>query len=323
VHTFSATLRTAGSQSLTATDTVTGSISGTQSGVAVSPAAAVAFTVSGFPSPVAAGAAGSFTVIARDAYGNTATGYTGTVHFTSSDGQAALPADYTFTSSDTGRHSFSATLRTAGSQSITATDTVSSTITGSQAGITVVQPPSITSASANPNPVTGKTTQLTAGATDPNGGSLIYTWSLVSGPAGVTFGSNNGTTSGNNVTATFSTAGSYTFQVTVTDSFGMSSTRNVTVTVQQTLTSVTIAPATASIRLGRTVQFTATALDQFGNALAVQPSFAWAVVSGPGTISSDGLYTGTSDGSAVIQATVTTATGTTISGSATVTVKKH
>ena len=38
-----------------------------------------------------AGVAGSFTVTAEDAYGNRATGYTGTVRFTSSDGQAALP----------------------------------------------------------------------------------------------------------------------------------------------------------------------------------------------------------------------------------------
>ena len=36
------------------------------------------------------------TVTAVDAYGNVATGYTGTVHFTSSDGQAVLPANYTF-----------------------------------------------------------------------------------------------------------------------------------------------------------------------------------------------------------------------------------
>src|SRR5205823_7537582 len=46
------------------------------------------------------------------------------------------------------------------------------------------QPPTITSASANPNPMTGTTTQLTAAATDPNGGNLIYTWSLLSGPPG-------------------------------------------------------------------------------------------------------------------------------------------
>jgi hypothetical protein len=189
------------------------------------------------------------------------------------------------------------------------------------ARVTYIQPPTITAAGATPNSVTGKTTQLVAAATDPNGvGRLIFTWSLASGPAGVTFGSNNGSTSGNIVTALFAKAGSYTFQVTVTDSYLVSSTQTVMVTVQQTLTSVTVSPATASIRVKGTVQFKATALDQFGNPLAVQPSLAWILVSGPGTLSSSGLYTGTSTGTAVIKATVT---GTGISGSGTVTERRR
>src|SRR5205807_7265213 len=77
------------------------------------------------------------TVTAQDPYGNTATSYTGTVHFISSDGQAVLPADYTFVAADAGVHAFSAILKTAGSQLLTATDTAASTVTGSQTGITV------------------------------------------------------------------------------------------------------------------------------------------------------------------------------------------
>jgi uncharacterized repeat protein (TIGR01451 family) len=60
----------------------------------------------------------------------TLTGYTGTVHFTSSDPQAVLPADYTFLGSDAGTHTFSFTLKTLGDQTITATDTRSSGFTG-------------------------------------------------------------------------------------------------------------------------------------------------------------------------------------------------
>ena len=137
VHTFSATLKTAGTQSITATDTVTGTITGSQTGITVNPAAASVFVVTGFTSPVTAGTSGTFTVTAKDPYNNTATGYLGTVHFTSSDGQAALPGNYTFTSGDNGVHTFSATLKTAGTQSLTATDTVTGTIAGSQTGITV------------------------------------------------------------------------------------------------------------------------------------------------------------------------------------------
>ena len=131
VHTFSATLKTAGSQSLIATDTATGSITGTQT-ITVQPAAASSLRVAGFPSPIQAGVAGNFTVTALDAFGNTATGYRGTIHFTSSDGQAVLPANYTFTAGDGGVHTFSATLKTAGSQSLIATDTVTGSITGTQ-----------------------------------------------------------------------------------------------------------------------------------------------------------------------------------------------
>ena len=42
-----------------------------------------------------------------------------TVTFGSSDAQAGLPASYAFTAADAGVHTFTATLKTAGSQSIT------------------------------------------------------------------------------------------------------------------------------------------------------------------------------------------------------------
>jgi hypothetical protein len=73
------------------------------------------FAVAGFPSSTTAGVAHTFTVTAQNANGTVNTGYTGTVHFTSSDPRAVLPADYTFTAADQGVHTFSATLVTAGS----------------------------------------------------------------------------------------------------------------------------------------------------------------------------------------------------------------
>jgi uncharacterized repeat protein (TIGR02543 family) len=98
----------------------------------------IKLAVSGYISPSVAGDSHSFTVTAQDALDNTITDYTGTVHFSSSDSQAVLPADYTFGSTDNGTHSFIATLKTAGNQSISATDTVTSSISGSQNGITVI-----------------------------------------------------------------------------------------------------------------------------------------------------------------------------------------
>src|SRR5207244_1971265 len=127
---------------------------GTQSSITVSPAAASTFIVAGFPSSMTAGIAGTFSVTAKDSFGNTATGYAGTVHFTSSDGQAALPANSTLTG---GTGSFSATLKTAGTQSLTATDTVTSSVMGAQTGITV------NPAAASAFAVAGSPSTVTAG----------------------------------------------------------------------------------------------------------------------------------------------------------------
>jgi streptogramin lyase len=127
---FGAILVTAGTQSLTARDTANGSLTGTQAGITVTPAAAVLLSVAGFPAPLTAGTAGAFTVTLTDLFGNTASGYRGTAHFRTSDPQAVLPADYTFTAADGGTHTFSATFKTAGSQTLTAADTVNGALTG-------------------------------------------------------------------------------------------------------------------------------------------------------------------------------------------------
>src|SRR5207253_2261909 len=90
------------------------------SGITVNPAAASSLVASGFASPSVAGTAGSVTVTAKDAYGNTATGYLGTRHCTSLNAQAILPANYAFVAANAGLHTFSATLKTAGTPSLTA-----------------------------------------------------------------------------------------------------------------------------------------------------------------------------------------------------------
>jgi hypothetical protein len=95
-------------------------------------ASASAFVLTA-PATVTAGVPFDVTVKAVDPFGQTAIGYTGTVHFSSTDGQAVLPGDYTFTAGDNGAHTFSggATLETTGDQSITVSDTVVDPLTGS------------------------------------------------------------------------------------------------------------------------------------------------------------------------------------------------
>ncbi|HEY3323559.1 MAG TPA: PKD domain-containing protein [Planctomycetota bacterium] len=147
--TFGAILKTAGSQSITATDKAMPSINGRQSNITINPGPATTLAVTGFPSPTQSGTAWSVTVRAKDSCGNTAAGYTGKVHFTSSDAGAALPGDYSFVSGDAGAKTFPATLNTPGTQSITVTDAVSASINGSQSGITINPlPPAITSAAS-------------------------------------------------------------------------------------------------------------------------------------------------------------------------------
>src|SRR5439155_1544218 len=113
--------------------TVTGTHTSGKTGTAsltVGAATTTHFAVTA-PASATAGASFSVTLTAKDAGNNTTPGYTGTVHWTSSDAQAALPANYTFTAADAGVHAFTITLKTAGAQSITATDTTTSPITAS------------------------------------------------------------------------------------------------------------------------------------------------------------------------------------------------
>ncbi|HEY2910813.1 MAG TPA: FG-GAP-like repeat-containing protein, partial [Gemmataceae bacterium] len=80
----------------------------------------------------------NFIVTLKDAFGNVATGYTGTVAFTSTDAQASFGVpSFTFTSVDAGTRQFSATLMTDGTQSISARDINSASLTGTQANIAV------------------------------------------------------------------------------------------------------------------------------------------------------------------------------------------
>lgn len=87
--------------------------------------------ITGNPGSVA-GDPYTFSVTAEDAGNRTVADYAGKVHFTTSDPKATLPADYQFATTDLGVQGFTAVLKTAGSQTLTATDTMTSSITGSQ-----------------------------------------------------------------------------------------------------------------------------------------------------------------------------------------------
>ena len=176
---------------------------------------------------------------------------------------------------------------------------------GAIAGLEAVPPTVATPAAATPSPVTGTTAALSVlGADDAGQSALTYTWAASGLPTGAsppTF-SVNGSNAAQNTTATFSQAGSYQFTVTITDLGGLSTTSSVSVTVNQTVTSITVSPATANLGSDQTQQFVAIAYDQFGAAFTSPPAFAWSVSSGGGSINASGLYTASyASGSASIQ----------------------
>ena len=139
VFTSGVTLITAATETVSVTDTGNSAVSG-NAAVTVSGGTATQLTITA-PSTAAKSTAFTITVKALDAYGNIATGYVGDVHFTKTDnvGGTVAPADYTFLSGDhgvkifTGGTTTGVTLVTSGSQTITATDATTGTITGSTA----------------------------------------------------------------------------------------------------------------------------------------------------------------------------------------------
>jgi len=120
-------LKTLGNQTVTATDTVTASITRTSGPISVGTNAATHLSLARTVGFAVAGTAFNVTVTALDAANNVATGYAGTVHFTSTDVLAVLPPNSTLAN---GVGTFPVTLNTIGRQSVTATDTVTASITG-------------------------------------------------------------------------------------------------------------------------------------------------------------------------------------------------
>ncbi len=151
-------------------------------------------------------------------------------------------------------------------------------------------PPTVaTPAAANLATVTATTTTLSVlGADDGGEASLTYTWAVTgTPPAAVTY-SSNGNNAARSSVATFTKAGTYPFQVTIADLSGLTATSSVTVTVNQTNTTVVVSPTTPIVHVGSTQTFMASSKDQFGTTLSAQPTFSWSV-SGGKTISSGGV----------------------------------
>jgi hypothetical protein len=269
--------------------------------------AATHYSVSA-PASVTAGSAFSVTVTALDASNNTATGYTGIAHFTSSSA-GTLPSDYTFTGGDAGVHVFSVTLTTAGTQSITATDTVTASITGTANTNVSTAPATHFSVSAPASVTNGTPFSVTVTALDASNAT-------VAGYSGtVHFTSSSAGTLPANYTFVGGDNGAHIFSVTLTTNGAQSITATDTVTASITgSTSTTVnAPsathfsvsAPASVTNGTAFSVTVTALDASNATVAGYTGTVHFTSSSTGTLPADYTFTGGDAGVHAFSVTLT------------------
>ncbi len=249
---------------------------GNTSGIAISqldlvPDPTTHFVISNpTPSSVTAGNTITFAVTAEDKANNPVPGYTGTVQLSSSDAQAGLQGPYTFVAGDAGKHTFTATLDTAGNQTVTVADQSNSTITGTSGPVTVTagsfnkfvvtsvsgntvtagNPFIITTQAADQfgNPVTTFSGPITFTTTDPQVPTLSGT--TLSNGFGVTLG-------------TLKTVAGGPWTITAASGGTKGTSAPISVTPGNAVYFNVSAPSTAITNAGSTV--TVTALDAFNN----------------------------------------------------------
>ena len=301
-HTFAGTgftLYTTPSQTITITD---GLVSETSNPISVDPSYSTHFVVSATPTSISAGSSVSVTVTAVDQYGNLVTGYSGLVHFTSSDGQAVLSADSGLAN---GVGSFSVTLKTSGSQTVTATDTVSSEITGASGSILVGSGTEVSLVVSGfpSSTVAGVAHSVTVTAKDAygnvaNGYAGIV--SITSSDGKAVLPASAGLTSGvGSFSVTLETAG--TQSITASDGSLSGSQTGITVTVAG-VDHILVSPKSATITAGGSQAYSATAYDSYGNSWDVTSSVTWSIDSGAGGSVSAGVATATKVGSWTVMA---------------------
>jgi hypothetical protein len=307
VHTFNITLKTAGTQSISVADYQ--AFAFTSANATVTPAAASAIGIGG-PYQPSSGATAFMAVVVVDAYDNLATDYTGTVHFTSSDVAATLPADYTFTADDGGAHDFALVLRTAGPQTVTGTDTHAPAITG-QGGIDVLPAASIS------GPAAGSVHEdltFTLGGSGGASANTVYTFDLDWNDDGVIDQTLSGV-SGTTVTHSFASLVTATVVLTASLDGVTSAPATASVNIGPAAASkFTIAGPASAVSSGGAFDLTVTAMDPYGNVATGYAGTVHFSTSAAATLPADYTFTTADQGMHTFYLTLRTA------GSQTVTV---
>jgi ribosomal protein L14 len=157
----------------------------------------------------------------------------------------------------------------------TATDDVIVTINA--AGSTNQPPISNAGNNITLNLPTNSTTLNGTASFDPDGTIVSYSWAKVSGPSSFTLGNANSATT----TLSNLTAGTYVFELTVTDNGGATDQDNITIVVSAVANQTPIANAGANIAM--TLPLNSTNLNGGGSSDpdGIIVTFAWSKVSGP------------------------------------------
>ncbi|MFY2561755.1 lamin tail domain-containing protein [Corallococcus terminator] len=254
--------------------------------------------LTGLVAPVVAGQSQSVEVAAFDDFNNVAKGYTGTVRFTSTDPAAELPADYTFTAQDQGRHVFAGVvLETTGLHRVTATDTAN-------AQLTAFMEVEVTNDGAHHLVLEGLPTQVAAGSTHEltlsvrdRLGNLVtgYTGEVdfVSDDPRATLPPEHVFTAEDagrhTFSATLETSGAHS--ITVSEVSGALSVSQGTQVSPGSAESLTLGLSTNTPAAGQTVATTVTLVDAYGNqAAGYRGTVALSVAQDPGA-SVPGAYT--------------------------------
>jgi hypothetical protein len=220
----------------------------------------------------------------------------GTTPFSWSVGAGTLPAGLSLSS--TGLISGTSTAGGTSNFTVKLTDAAGGTASKAFA-LTINAPPSITSpATAMPNPaLAGESISFTVAASDPNGGTLTYTWDFGDATSG----------SGASVPHIYPSPGTYTATVTVTDAFGAKASSSTAVTVNPAIhvSAITMMLNTSNGKR-KAASATATIVDSNG------ATVSGATVDGSwsGLVSGSASGTTANDGTVTLTSSVTSKTGT-------------
>jgi hypothetical protein len=218
----------------------------------------------------------------------------------STPGSPAPPVVPPPSTNSTGSTGSTNSTSSSGSTSTTTGSNSSSSTSTSPMPPAAPTPPTVaTAAHTAANPVGGTSVGLSVLGADAAGeAGLTYTWAAIGTPPAPVYFSANGTNAAKATTVSFTRAGTYALQVTIRDAAGLTATSNVTVTVNQALSALALAPVSGTLTAGTSVQLTPTAYDQFGIIMHTPGNISWSVTGtgAVGTVQPTGLYTASAAG---------------------------